>query len=123
MGDSKKKTTKKSTGSKKRGKSNIVAKPEIIKNRFVFRDQLDAINFDLAAEIVKNIKLMTNPKDRADYLMRLAPYAWNKLDTIQMLGPAFHTGGQGEGEERNEVIEGQLLESGEGEFDDLLKNI
>lgn len=132
MGDTKKKTSKKTTKkakkktktTKKKTASKVVSKPEPIKNRYVFRDQLDAINIDLIAEVVKNIKMLGSPKDRVDQLMKLMPYAYNKLDTIQMITPSQPVGGAQRSENGTEFIEGEVLDSNEkGEFDDILKNI
>lgn len=130
VSDGKKKSKKISTTKKKKKakkkKSAVVAKPKpIVKNRFVFRDQLDANGCDLVGEILKNIALIECVSDRLDYLMRLLPYGYNKLDAVQMLQPIDPSRGVGEAEKKGgDIIEGEILNlDNKGEFDDILKNI
>lgn len=132
MGDTKKKTTKKTASSKKKtGKKKAtktkkkptksVSIPEVIRNRHVFRDQLNANKYDLLGEIIKNINSIDNIKDQLDYQFRLLPFAYNKLDAVPVLSPVDPS------RDKNSepiYIEGEVIDPDKkGEFDDILKNI
>jgi hypothetical protein len=73
---------------KKREKKNgLLTKPQIVSNRFVFRDQLTANKYDLVKEILKNVALLKDPQTRLNYQMRLLPFAYNELEAVQALQP------------------------------------
>ena len=62
----------------------IVIRPPLIQNRFIFREQLTANGYDLVGEIVKNIKLIKDPKEQLLYQMRLMAYAYAELEPVQI---------------------------------------
>lgn len=82
----KKKRAKKKPKTKPK-KQGIIAKPKLIENRFIFRDQLTANRYDLVGEVIKNIESLTNPKDKLLYQMRLMEFAYHKLDAVAVLQP------------------------------------
>ena len=110
-----KKAKKKKKAAKKKTSLALVKKPEVIKNRHLFRDQLTANGFDLVGEIAKNIKLVKSPEDKLKHLFRLMEYAYNPLEGVAAIEPDPDESNQNNGN----VIEGELVDG----LDDDLKGI
>lgn len=107
---------------KKRVKKNgLIAKPQVVANRFVFRDQLSACKYDLVKEILKNIDALKDPQSRLNYQMRLLPFAYNELEAVQALQPIDPSR---DGKNDNNTIDAEFTDSKDtGSFDLIMRRI
>lgn len=108
---------------KKAKKSPLKARPKLIENRFIFRDQLTANKYDLVAEIIKNIEMLENPKDRLVYQMKMLGYAYHELDAVQVLQPLDPSREGSKSNDGKEVIDAEFTVSEKDDFNALLRRI
>lgn len=103
---------------KKREKKNgLIAKPQTVANRFVFRDQLTANRYDLVKEILKNIALLKDPQSQLNYQMRLLPFAYNELEAVQALQPVDPSR---DGKNDNNTIDAEFVDTKDSSNFDLI---
>lgn len=110
---------------KKKPPTGLVVKPRAIQNRFIFRDQLSANGYDLVGEVIKNINMLEDPKDRLLYQMRLMEYAYNKLDIVQIIQPLdpSRQGGEGVRSSPANTIDAEFTSNKEETFNDMIRRI